>query len=77
MFVPRWWEISELEAIDIWRAAAQMVKLYGEGASFTAATRADALLDQGDTEGCHVWQRIVAAIGELGRHEPRDGEGVN
>ena len=66
-----------MEDIDIWRAAEQMRTLYGEDAGVEAAVRADKALHQGDIVGCNVWKRIVDAIGELERKEPKAGEAVN
>lgn len=62
---------------DIWRCANLMWKRYGEDAELKAAVRADKLLDDGDTEGAATWRRILAAIEELRRDKPRDGELVN
>lgn len=59
--------------VDIWRAAHQMMQLYAEGALWRATLRADALLDQGDTQGFFAWKRIARAIDDLGRG-PRAGE---
>jgi hypothetical protein len=42
---------------DTWQMANLLLKEYGGEAAFIAARRADALLDQGDTEGLH---RLVA-----------------
>ena len=39
--------------------------------------RADELLDAGDLDGAAVWRRIIRAIEELQRKEPREGEAVN
>lgn len=65
-----------VEEIDIWRSAALMLKQYPEDAAIIAAMRADALLDQGDADGFHVWKRVVAAINQLERKpsasEPRN-----
>ena len=58
--------------IDIWRAAALMIKHYGDTADLEAAGRADQLLAEGDTEGQRVWMRIAKAIDEMQR--PQDGE---
>ena len=69
-------EARRVEDIDIWRAAAHMLKLYGADAAITAAMRADALLDQGDAEGFAVWKRVVSAIGQLERDRGAD-EPVN
>jgi hypothetical protein len=63
-----------MEDIDIWRAAEQMRKLYGDDAAIHAAMRADKLMDQGDIEGFDMWKRVVAALNELDRVVMRDGE---
>jgi hypothetical protein len=36
--------------------------------------RADALLEQGDTEGIFVWKRIARAIDDLSQGERHAGE---
>lgn len=54
-----------MEQLDIWRAADMMLRLYGYDATIRAAMRADALLDQGDSEGFFVWKRIARAIDDL------------
>ena len=38
------------------------------------AMKADAMLDRSDQDGAAVWRRIVAAINELQRTEPKLGE---
>ena len=60
--------------LDIWRAAEQMRKLHGADAAIHAAVRADKLMDQSDIEGFTMWKRVVAALNELERATPRDGE---
>jgi hypothetical protein len=50
---------------DIWLAANEMIKQFGEDAAVISATRADALRDLDDEEGYSIWKRIVAAINEL------------
>ena len=65
-----------IEAIDIWRAANEIMKLYGEDAVLRACMRADALLDQGDTKGFFVWKRIARAIDDLAQ-KPSGAEPVN
>lgn len=62
-----------MEPIDTWRAADMMMKLYGENAVLRAAMRADALLDQGDTQGFFAWKRIARAIDSLSQ-TPAEGE---
>ena len=44
-----------MSELDIWRAANILLKRYKTDAVLIAAKRADALLEQGDTEGCGVW----------------------
>jgi hypothetical protein len=39
--------------------------------------RANELLEQGDLDEQGVWNRIIAAIQELQRTKPREGERVN
>jgi hypothetical protein len=51
-----------MDPIDTWRAADQMLKLYGDDAAIKAALRGDALLDQGGVDGFHAWKRLVVAI---------------
>ncbi len=62
---------------DIWRAAAQMVKLYPDGAELAAAMRADKALDMGDMFNFDLWKRVAAAARELARQKPDKGEGLN
>ncbi len=47
-----------------------MVKRYGVDAATEAEKRADELLDEGDTDGCAVWRRIMRAAEELLAMEP-------
>jgi Family of unknown function (DUF6961) len=61
--------------IDIWRAAALMIKHYGDTADIEAAAKADALLAEGDTEGQRIWMQIARAIDELRTVKP--GEARN
>ncbi len=56
--------------IDIYRAAALMMKRHGEGAPIEAAMRADAYLEQGDMEGRAIWLRIITTIKDLEAREP-------
>jgi hypothetical protein len=63
-----------MDDIDYWRTAAQLMRQHGADAAIEAALRADALLDQGDAEGCRVWTRIVRAINSLERNSPTPNE---
>lgn len=66
-----------LSDLDLYRAAAVLVKGYGEDAPAMAAMRADAMLEEGDLEGYEVWRGILKAVEELLRVETGDGERVN
>ena len=59
---------------DIWRAANILVQKYGPDAVCQASQRTDDLLERGDMEGRRVWQRIHAAVEELMRDRPGDGQ---
>jgi hypothetical protein len=50
---------------DIWIAANEMIKLYGDDAILIAAMRADTLGQQDDAEGYTTSKRVAAAIREL------------
>ena len=50
---------------------------HGANAAMAAAERVDELLAAGDVEGCAVWKRILAAVTELARTAPAEGERVN
>ncbi len=63
--------------IDIYRSAKLIVDKYGDDAPIEAALRADAMLERGDLDGYAVWKRILAAVEELGRVKPEDGERAN
>jgi hypothetical protein len=63
-----------VDEIDIWRAADVMRKMFGADAAIHSAMRADKLMDEGDAEGFNMWWRVAAAINELERSAPRDGE---
>jgi hypothetical protein len=61
---------------DLFRAAPLLIEQYGDDADIRAADRADELLDEGDTEGSALWQRVLEAIDELQRGR-RHGETLN
>ncbi len=60
--------------LEIYRAANQLVKRYGQDAELEAAKQADAMIERGDPEGLAVWKRILKAVDELLRTEPADTE---
>jgi hypothetical protein len=68
--------MPELEQ-DIWSAAGLLAKRHGPDAAIVAAQRADECLAAGDIDGQAIWKRIVAAVLELLRDKPRDGEAMN
>ncbi len=63
--------------LDIYRSANLLVKHHGQDAPTHAAMRADAMLEAGDPGGCAVWKRILRAVEELQRTEPRPGGKVH
>ncbi|WP_085123206.1 hypothetical protein [Tistlia consotensis] len=60
--------------LDTYRAAWLLVRQHGDEAGLVAAQRADTLLAVGDLGGCRIWKRILAAVVELGRQEPGNGD---
>ncbi len=56
---------------DIWRSAKALTDNYGDDATIHAAMRADELLAHGDLDGAGTWRRVIQAIEELERTEPR------
>ena len=63
--------------LDIYRSAQVLMEHHGADAPIHAAMRADELLEAGDLDGCAVWKRILRAVEELGRAEPRPGVRVH
>ena len=63
--------------LDIYRAAQATIQAYGDGAGLHAAQRADELMAEGDMEGRRTWHRIEAAIDELQRTAPGEGDPVH
>ncbi len=60
--------------LDIFRSAQVLIREHGDDAGIEAAQRADDMLDRSDMDGLAVWKRILAAIEEIRRREPADGE---
>ncbi len=63
--------------LDIYRSANVLVKQHGPDAPIHTAMRADAMLEAGDLDGYAVWKRILRAVEELQRVEPRPGGKVH
>ncbi len=66
-----------VDDLDIYRAANELIKQYGEAADIEAAMRADECLAAGDMEGEAVWLRILKAINELLSKERPEGAEVH
>jgi hypothetical protein len=63
--------------LDIYRTASVLIREHGEEADFVAAQRADGFLEAGDIDGQMIWKRVLAAVKEIQREEPEEGEAVN
>jgi hypothetical protein len=63
--------------LDIYRTANVLIREHGEDAALEAAQRADAMLEKGSLDGQRVWKRVLVAVKEIQRQEPREGEAVN
>ena len=56
--------------VDIWRAAALMLKRYGDNAQQESAKRADELAAEKDRDGTTIWCLIVDAVAQLANTTP-------
>ena len=63
--------------LDIYRTASVLIREHGEDAVLEAAQRADAWLDKGKAGAYLAWKRVLEAVKEIQREEPREGEAVN
>jgi hypothetical protein len=63
--------------LDIYRTASVLIREHGDEADLVAAQRADSFLEAGDVDGQIIWKRVLKAIKEIRRQEPREGESVN
>ena len=59
--------------LDIYRTASVLIREHGDEAELVAAQRADSFLEAGDIDGSAVWKRVLNAIKEIQRKEPREG----
>ena len=62
---------------DIWTGALGMLDSHGTDAIEMASCQAEAMIDRGDVAGAELWSRILGAIQELQRPEPRHGEAIH
>jgi hypothetical protein len=65
-----------MDLSEVWRAAHEMLEMFGDDAGVRAAMRADASLDVGDTEDYRFWKRVTVAINDLTR-PPTQAESKN
>ena len=54
-----------ISEIDIWHAAALMMKRYGDKAPIESGKRGDELANAGDDGGTAIWRRIEVAVENL------------
>jgi hypothetical protein len=59
-----------ISEIDIWRAAALMMKRFGNNAPIESGKRADELANAGDNAGAAIWRRIEDASDKLAATTP-------
>ncbi len=62
--------------LDIFRTANVLIREHGEDAAPEAAKR-DAMLEKGSVDGQRLWKRVLKAVKEIQRQEPREDEAVN
>jgi hypothetical protein len=58
---------NEMNLSDVWRAANEMIEMFGDDAPIRAAMQADAALDVGDTADYRFWKRVVNSLNDLQR----------
>ena len=63
-----------IDDIDIFQAAAVLIKEHGDDAQLQAIKRATKMLDDGDVDGYAVWKRILGAIKDTQRETRNPGE---
>lgn len=56
--------------LDIWRAAALLVKQHGDNAEVMVSLRVDQMTEREDNEGRALWLRIMRAVAELQATQP-------
>lgn len=63
--------------LEIYRAASGLLREHGEEADLVAAKRSNRFLEAGDMEGSAAWKRVLKAVKEIQRQEPRERKAVN
>lgn len=61
----------------VWRTAHQLVLDHCDNAPLHAAMNADLALAEGGLHNYQFWVDVIAAIKEMGRRLPVDGERLN
>jgi hypothetical protein len=61
----------------VWRSAHQLVLDHCDNAPLHAAINADRALAEGRPDNYRFWLGVIAAIGDMGRTVPVDGERLN
>ena len=56
--------------LHIWRAAALMLKRYGDKALEQSSARANELTGDGDHDATDAWRRIITAVAQLANTTP-------
>ncbi len=56
---------------DIWRLAARLIRMFGDGAEMAAAMYADKALARRDLQASIKWKRAASAIQQMQRAVPR------
>ncbi len=54
-----------------------MIREHGDEADLVAAERTDSFLEAVDVAGSAAWKRVLPAVKEIQRQEPKGGEAVN
>lgn len=63
-----------MDDVTLWRAAAELMNAFDEGAQGEALRRADAAIDAGDIDGFNRWKRVARLIVEMqSRGRPEGG----
>jgi hypothetical protein len=57
--------MAEVNEIDVWRAANQIIRQFPEDPVLEAAQRADQAYEAGDMFNFGLWTRITKAVGQL------------
>jgi hypothetical protein len=67
---------ARISALEVWRAAKQIIDQHPEDPELAAAQRADSAYEQGDLFNFNLWTRITTAVTELVQR-PSAGDPIN